>query len=173
MVHVFVLFRIRPIPPNSRSLSLNGVPAGQWWANHPCQSHWRLFANIEHWVVVTCFRHACISVWICPISSVCVSVCQSVSYMVGNASYHVSTHLCVHLLTRVCLVCFISSVCLSVCQSASYVVGNAAYHGSSHLCVHLRPSVPLLLQLLHDPLAKIRANAAGIYLCVYFWIVKI
>jgi len=48
------------------------------------------------------------------------------------------------------------------CQCASYAVGNAAYHGSE-LYVHLRPSIPLLLQLLQDPIAKIRANAAGVY----------
>ena len=51
---------------------------------------------------------------------------------------------------------------LGVCcwQCASYAVGNAAYHGPE-LYVQMRPSIPLLLRLLNDPLAKIRANAAG------------
>ena len=40
------------------------------------------------------------------------------------------------------------------------MVGNVAYT-SSQLYAHLRPSIPLILRLLHDPLAKIRANAAG------------
>ena len=57
-------------------------------------------------------------------------------------------------------------VCVCVCvvrcwQCASYAVGNAAYHGPE-LYALLRPAIPFLLRLLRDPLAKIRANAAGV-----------
>jgi len=60
---------------------------------------------------------------------------------------------------KCCNICTLLAVCC--CQSASYAIGNAAYHGPE-LYIHLRPSIPLLLRLLHDPLAKIRANAAGL-----------
>ena len=46
-------------------------------------------------------------------------------------------------------------------QGVSYCVGNAAFH-SSELYSLLSPAIPLLIPLLDDPMAKTRANAAGL-----------
>lgn len=59
---------------------------------------------------------------------------------------------------------------------ASYALGNAAFH-SSCLYSRLRPAIPHLVQLLQDPLAKTRSNAAGTpktsYLKVSFFVLQV
>ena len=46
-------------------------------------------------------------------------------------------------------------------QASSYIIGNAAFHSDS-LYTTLSPSIPLLVQLLSDPLPRTRSNAAGL-----------
>lgn len=45
-------------------------------------------------------------------------------------------------------------------QGASYAIGNAAFH-SSELYMKLKPVIPTMMELLRDPMAKTRANAAS------------
>lgn len=52
-------------------------------------------------------------------------------------------------------------------QGASYAIGNAAFH-SNQLYMKLSPSIPLLVRLLRDPVAKIRANSSGKVCLVIF-----
>ncbi|KAK3094442.1 hypothetical protein FSP39_001787 [Pinctada imbricata] len=48
----------------------------------------------------------------------------------------------------------------NVRKSASYAIGNAVYHGPE-LYMKLKPTVPTLVELLTDPIAKTRSNAAS------------
>ena len=48
-------------------------------------------------------------------------------------------------------------------QGATYAIGNAAFH-SSELYMKLKPVVPTMVELMKDPMAKTRANAASMYI---------
>ena len=53
----------------------------------------------------------------------------------------------------------------NVRKGASYALGNAAFHSGALYC-RLKPSIPGLIMLLDDPVAKTRANAASKFLFV-------
>ncbi|CAC5416460.1 FU [Mytilus coruscus] len=48
----------------------------------------------------------------------------------------------------------------NVRKGSSYAIGNAAYHNGD-LYVKLKPCIPLLVELLRDPVSKTKANAAS------------
>lgn len=45
-------------------------------------------------------------------------------------------------------------------QGSSYAIGNAAYHNGD-LYIKLKPCIPLLVELLRDPVSKTKGNAAS------------
>jgi hypothetical protein len=53
-------------------------------------------------------------------------------------------------------------------QASSYIIGNAAFHSDS-LYTTLSPSIPILVQLLSDPLPRTRSNAAGLSYLILFY----
>ncbi|XP_041457057.1 serine/threonine-protein kinase 36-like [Lytechinus variegatus] len=58
------------------------------------------------------------------------------------------------------LITQLSSDDADIRRSSSYAIGNAAYH-SGDLYDKLGPVIPVLVQLLSDPVTRIRTNAAG------------
>eukprot|EP00057_Strongylocentrotus_purpuratus_P007030 XP_011661504.1 PREDICTED: serine/threonine-protein kinase 36 [Strongylocentrotus purpuratus] len=58
------------------------------------------------------------------------------------------------------LIAELSSNDADIRRSSSYAIGNAAYH-SGDLYDKLAPVIPVLVQLLSDPVTRIRTNAAG------------
>ncbi|XP_021342400.1 serine/threonine-protein kinase 36-like isoform X3 [Mizuhopecten yessoensis] len=47
-------------------------------------------------------------------------------------------------------------------KGASYAIGNAAFHNAD-LYAKLRPVIPVLMDLLRDPVSKTKANAASVF----------